>query len=62
MAGKINAAWHKANKMPVKATLDQRVDWHLAHLKACGCRTDLPATITEELKRRGIKPPSAKRS
>jgi hypothetical protein len=55
----INAAWHKANLMPKKATLEQRVDWHLAHLKACGCRKDLPTSIVTELKRRGIKPPTA---
>ncbi len=55
-ARKLNAAWHKANRMPPKATLDQRVAWHLDHLKACGCRTDLPATIVAELKRRGITP------
>jgi hypothetical protein len=55
--GKINALWHKANRMPARATLDQRVAWHLAHLKACACRTDLPANVLMELKRRGITPP-----
>lgn len=59
MAGNINAAWHKANRMPKNATLDQRVDWHLAHVKACGCRNDLPATILQELERRGITPPKS---
>ncbi len=54
---KINAAWHRANRMPPRATLDQRVAWHLAHRAACSCRTDLPATILAELKRRGIVPP-----
>jgi hypothetical protein len=62
MAGKINAAWHKAHKMPARATLDQRVEWHLAHLAACGCRTDLPESIRSELKRRGIKPPVPKKT
>jgi hypothetical protein len=57
MASKINAAWHKAHRMPAGATLDQRVAWHLAHRKACACRTDLPAAIVAELKRRGVKPP-----
>jgi hypothetical protein len=58
---KINAAWHKANRMPARPTLDERVAWHLAHLKACVCRTDLPATILAELKRRGVKAPLPKR-
>ena len=53
---KINAVWHKVNRMPARATLDERVAWHLAHVKACGCR-DLPASILAELKRQGIKPP-----
>jgi hypothetical protein len=60
MTSRINAAWHKANRMPARATLDQRVEWHLAHRKACACRTDLPATILAELKRRGVKPPPPK--
>jgi len=60
MTSNINAVWHKANRMPVRATLDQRVTWHLAHLKACQCRTDLPSTIVAELRRRGVKIPSAK--
>jgi hypothetical protein len=55
--GTINVDWHNANKMPKNATLDQRVDWHLAHLKACSCRTDLPATIIAELERRGLNVP-----
>lgn len=49
---------NEANRMPKNATLDQRVTWHLAHLSACGCRKDLPATIVRELQRRGITPPS----
>jgi hypothetical protein len=57
MTSKINAAWHQANHMPPHATLDQRVAWHLAHWKACACRTTLPATIVTELKRRGVQLP-----
>jgi len=58
--GKMNAEWHRANRMPARATLDQRVSWHLSHLKACGCRTDLPQTIVAELKSRRIKLPRPK--
>jgi hypothetical protein len=57
MASKLNATWHKANRMPAKASLDQRIAWHLAHAKACSCRS-LPAGILAELKRRGIRVPS----
>jgi hypothetical protein len=57
MTTKLNAAWHKANRMPARASLDERVMWHVAHAKACSCRS-LPASILKELKRRGVKPPS----
>jgi hypothetical protein len=61
MAGKLNATWHRTNRMPVRASLDQRVEWHLAHAKACSCR-DLPASILKELKRRGIRPTAPRSS
>jgi hypothetical protein len=54
MPTRINVTWHESHKMPPKATLDQRVDWHLEHLQECRCRTDLPASIELELERRGI--------
>lgn len=36
--GKINGDWHAAHRMPKKPTSDQRAEWHVAHLDACGCR------------------------
>ena len=51
-AGKINAEWHAGHRMPPKATLDERVAWHLEHQRHCGCRKDLPASIQRELERR----------
>lgn len=59
MPNNINVAWHEAHQMPSKATLDQRIEWHLEHLQACRCRTDLPASIETELTRRGLKPASS---
>jgi hypothetical protein len=50
-ASKINAEWHSKNKMPEKATLDQRVKWHLAHARHCACRP-MPGPILEELRQR----------
>jgi len=47
----LNAAWHRAHRMPQRATIDQRLRWHLAHARACGCR-EMPASIKNELKRR----------
>jgi len=52
-----NAAWHKRYRMPVNATIEERIDWHLEHLKNCGCRNDLPAKLKEEMKKRKIKIP-----
>ena len=47
----INAAWHKSHRMPPRATPAQRLKWHLAHAKACGCRK-LTAAALKELRRR----------
>ncbi len=56
MPRELNAAWHKANRMPARASLDQRVAWHMAHARVCACR-GLPASILKELKRREVEPP-----
>ncbi|MBU8538550.1 hypothetical protein [Falsiroseomonas tokyonensis] len=55
----MNRDWHAAHPMPEKATLDQRVAWHLEHAEACGCR-DLPASLRAELARRGQAIPARK--
>jgi hypothetical protein len=54
--GTINAAWHRAHPMPKNPTLEQRVQWHLAHAAACSCR-ELPESMLREFEARGIKPP-----
>jgi len=54
---KINKAWHEANKLPRTATLEQRLDWHLAHAANCGCR-EIPKTIKRELEARGLTGPT----
>jgi hypothetical protein len=42
--------------MPMGSTLDQRVEWHVAHARACGCR-EMPPTVIKELKRRARQTP-----
>jgi hypothetical protein len=42
--------------MPKNATFEQRLRWHLEHLKHCQCRTELPAKLKEEMKKKGITP------
>lgn len=54
---KINKEWHEKNKMPKNPTIDQRIEWHLNHLKNCHCREDLPPKLLEEMKKRQIDIP-----
>jgi hypothetical protein len=51
MPWKINAAWHAENRMPKNATRDQRIDWHLRHSEACGCRP-APDSLRNEIAKR----------
>ncbi len=39
--------------MPKNPTLDQRIDWHVAHAKACGCR-EIAGKVRAEMVARGI--------
>jgi len=36
--GKINAEWHKNNRMPKNATVEDKIKWHESHSKNCSCR------------------------
>lgn len=54
---KINKEWHEQHPMPKNPTIDQRIEWHLQHLKHCHCRTDLPGTVEKEMNKRGIAIP-----
>ncbi len=46
--------------MPEHAMPQQRLRWHLAHAKACGCRT-LTASMLRELRHRARKPAATRR-
>ncbi len=54
---KLNRAWHHEHRMPANATMEQRLEWHLDHVKCCGCRP-IPAKIAEEMEKRGMSPPN----
>ncbi|MCM3881092.1 MAG: hypothetical protein ND807_13370 [Vicinamibacterales bacterium] len=41
----INATWHKQHRMPKGATPQQRLRWHVAHAKVCGCRNLTASTL-----------------
>ncbi|HLP03584.1 MAG TPA: hypothetical protein VK163_16270 [Opitutaceae bacterium] len=51
---RLNADWHRRNKMPKNPSLAQRIAWHEAHAKVCGCRP-MPDSIAAALRapRRG---------
>ena len=49
----VNAKWHDAHRMPPKATMDQRIAWHLAHQKACSCRP-IPGGVVAAMQARGL--------
>ena len=34
----INTAWHADHPLPKRASMAERVQWHVAHARACGCR------------------------
>jgi hypothetical protein len=50
---KINKEWHEQNKMPLKPTLEQRMQWHLEHQKNCQCRP-IPENLKKQMKEKGL--------
>jgi mutator protein MutT len=51
---KINKNWHRKNKMPKNATLNQRIQWHVDHARECACRP-IPKNIQDKLLERKPK-------
>ena len=47
----INKERHLVNKMPSKATLDQRIQRHIAHTTHCKCRP-MPESIRRAIEKR----------
>jgi hypothetical protein len=46
----LNKEWHRTNRMPPKATREQRIKWHAAHAAACGCRA-IPESIRPDVEK-----------
>ncbi len=40
----MNKEWHAKNKMPERATLKERIAWHVRHQKFCACR-EMPKSL-----------------
>lgn len=53
----INKEWHEAHKLARNASLEERINWHLAHAANCSCR-DIPESIKRELEARGLTVPN----
>ncbi len=51
---KINKEWHEAHPMPEKATIAQRIEWHLEHVKNCNCRP-MPEKLKMQMNEHGYK-------
>lgn len=52
----LNAAWHRAHPMPPRPTPAQRLKWHEAHAKHCGCRpfnADMRARLRKAVAAKG---------
>ncbi|MFZ5710035.1 MAG: hypothetical protein ACOY4T_10180 [Pseudomonadota bacterium] len=52
---KINADWHRLHPMPKNPTDRERMVWHLAHARECGCRA-IPDALRRVMDERGIVP------
>jgi hypothetical protein len=48
---KMNVAWHSLHKLPKNSTLNERTNWHLAHIKNCPCRTEMEPKAADKLKK-----------
>jgi histidinol phosphatase-like enzyme len=44
---KINADWHKNNRMPKNPTPEEKILWHIAHGQNCNCRAPSPKLLEE---------------
>ncbi len=51
---KINKNWHKANPIPPRPSLNQKIQWHTDHARECGCRP-IPSKIQDEMNKRKPK-------
>ncbi len=53
----LNREWHLIHRMPPNATMQERIDWHLAHAANCGCR-EIPEEVRKEIEARGLVVPT----
>ena len=44
----LNKEWHRLNRLPPKATREQRIKWHAEHARECACR-EVPESIKRDV-------------
>ncbi len=47
----INKEWHEKNHMTKNPSFEERIKWHLEHIKNCSC-APIPKKLLEEMKRK----------
>lgn len=52
----LNRKWHEEHRMPERASDDERIAWHVAHARHCGCRP-IPGGVRALMDSRGIAVP-----
>ena len=57
---KINKKWHELNPMPKNPTLEERIQWHVSHARACKCR-EMPESMVKEIRKKKNKAITAAR-
>lgn len=50
----MNKVWHLSHKMPPRATIDQRIAWHVEHHQNCSCMP-IPKKVLEAIEARAQK-------
>ncbi len=53
----INLAWHQKNKLSDKASMPERIAWHMEHTANCACRP-MPPSVRQAMKEDGFVPQS----
>jgi hypothetical protein len=53
----INADWHRAHRLPARATEAERIAWHLEHAAHCACRA-IPPRLLARMRELGLEPPA----
>ncbi len=55
--GKLSKQWHDEHPMPKQPSVEQRIEWHIAHQQNCSCR-GIPAKLALEIKKRSSHNPN----